>query len=110
MKHAAFSPRTFFISSVTMIVILAVGGWSLWSLAAAQYRHVIDGWIDSGRAAGYEISYKDRQVFGFPRHIIMRFTGLHWKNTDDIDFRTDDMDIQVTPWDWEHYEARFKGH
>jgi len=110
MKPAAFSPRTFFIAAVTMVVVLSVGGWSLWSIAAAQYRHVIDGWIDEGRTQGYQISYKDRQVFGFPRHIIMRLTDLHWRNADDIDFRTDDMDIQVTPWDWQHYEARFKGH
>ena len=100
MKPAPFSPRFFFVAATTAIVIFAVTGWSLWSLAAAQYRDIIDGWIVAGRAAGYEISYDSRQTFGFPRHIIMRMTNLHWRNADGIDFHTNDMDIAVIPWNW----------
>ena len=110
MKRFPFSPRTLFISVITAVVILAVVGWGFWSWAAAQYRHVIDGWVDEGRAAGYQISYDDRQIFGFPRRITMRLVNLRWKNADGIDFHTDDMDIVVTPWDWNDFDAKFKNH
>jgi len=110
MKPALFSPRTFFIASITSIVILTLVGWIFWSLSASQYRRVIDGYIDAGRAAGYQISYDDRKIFGFPRHITMRFVNLHWKNADGIDFHTDDMDLMATPWVWDDYDAKFKNH
>ena len=91
-----------------MIVVLAILTWGVWSLAASQYRHVIDGWIGAGRAAGYQISYDDRQIFGFPRRLTMRLINLHWKNADGIDFHTDDMDIVATPWHWDNFDAKFK--
>ncbi len=110
MKPFLFSPRKVFIRSVTAIVALGILGWLIWSLAATQYRRVIDSWIEEGRAAGYQISFDDRQVFGFPHHITMRFVNLHWKNADGIDFHTDTMDIAATPWDWQHYEVKLKNH
>jgi hypothetical protein len=110
MKPALFSPRRFFLVAIAAIVVLAVVGWAFWSLSAAQYRRVIDGWIDQGRAAGYQITYSDREIFGFPRRITMRFMNVHWKDTDGIDFHTDDMDVTVTPWDWENFDAKFKKH
>ncbi|MDE1900677.1 MAG: DUF2125 domain-containing protein [Alphaproteobacteria bacterium] len=110
MKPAAFSPRTFFITAVTVVVILSAAAWGLWLAAAAQYRHVIDGWITQGRADGYHISYDDRRIFGFPRHIVMRLSNLDWKNTDGIAFHADAIDIAVTPWNWHDYQARFKNN
>jgi Uncharacterized protein conserved in bacteria (DUF2125) len=110
MKPLLFSPRKVFIATITAIVTLTILGWGFWSLAAAQYRHIIDGWIEEGRNAGYQITYDDRQVFGFPRRITMRLVNLHWKNTDGIDFRTEDMDIVVTPWDWNLFDVKFKNH
>ncbi|MGB9152991.1 MAG: DUF2125 domain-containing protein [Alphaproteobacteria bacterium] len=110
MKRAAFVPRTLFIATITSIVVLAILGWGFWTLAASQYRRIIDGWVEEGRAAGYQISYDDRQVFGFPRRITMRLVNLHWKNASGIDFHTDDMDIVVTPWDWSDFDAKFKNH
>ncbi|MDE2028942.1 MAG: DUF2125 domain-containing protein [Alphaproteobacteria bacterium] len=109
MKPAAFSPRTLFIAAVTAVITLSVVGWGLWSVAAAQYRHVVDHWIEEGRAAGYHISYDSRYLFGFPNHVVMRLTNLRWANADGIRFHTDDMDIAVAPWDWTHYAAKFKG-
>ncbi|MFY9288365.1 MAG: DUF2125 domain-containing protein [Alphaproteobacteria bacterium] len=96
------------ISIVTAIVIVVVGWWGLWSLAAAQYRHVIDGWIESGRASGYEISYADRQLSGFPHEIVLRFSNVKWKNTDNIIFHADDIDIAALPWRWDVFDASFK--
>jgi len=110
MKPALFAPRTFFIATLTAILTLTVLGWSFWSLSAAQYRRVIDRWIEEGRQNGYEISYDDREIFGFPRRITMRLTNLHWKNADGIDFHTDSMDIIVTPWRWGDFDAKFKNH
>jgi hypothetical protein len=110
MKRAFFSPRIFFISSVIVIVTLTAIGWSFWTLAAAQYRRVIDGYIEGGRAAGYQITYDDRQIFGFPRRITMRLMNVHWRDADGIDFHTDDMDITVTPWMWSTFDAKFKSH
>lgn len=79
-------------------------------MSAAQFRRVIDNWIDQGRAAGYQISYDDRETFGFPRRITMRLTNIHWKTADGIDFRADAMDLIATPWDWKNFDAKFKNH
>jgi hypothetical protein len=110
MKPAPFSPRSFFIATLTAIVVLTVVGWVFWSLSALQYRRIIDGWIDEGRAAGYQISYADRQIFGFPRRLTMRLVDVHWRDADGIDFRADDMDIIASPWDWHSFDAKFKNH
>jgi len=110
MKPAPFSPRTFFIATVTVIIVLTVAGWVFWSLSAVQYRRTIDKWIEAGRAAGYQITYADRQIFGFPRRLTMRLIDVHWKSADGIDFRTDDMDIVASPWDWNSFDAKLKNH
>ena len=110
MKPARFSSRTLFIATITVIVVLTVLGWVFWSLSAMQYRRIIDGWIDAGRAAGYQITYTDRQVFGFPRRLTMRLINVHWRNADGIDFRTDDIDIVASPWDWNSFDAKLKNH
>ena len=110
MKLARFSPRTVFLTTMSVIAVVAMIGWIGWSVAVSQYRGVIDGWIEEGRAAGYQIEYSDRQTFGFPRRMTMRLIKLHWKNADGIDFYTDDMDIVATPWDWQNFEAKFKNH
>jgi len=110
MKPAFFSPRSLFVATLTVIVTLTILGWVFWSLAAAQYRRVIDGWIDEGRSAGYEITYDDRLIFGFPRRITMRLINLRWRRNDGIDFHTDAMDIAAMPWDWSNFDAKFKDH
>lgn len=110
MKTFTFTARSLFIAVATMAVTLSVGGWGLWSLAAAHYQATIDHWIDTGRAAGYRIHYETRQVFGFPHNITMRLHDLQWRNTDGIDFHADDMDIHITPWDLAHYQVKFKNH
>ena len=110
MKPAPFSPRVFFIATVAAVVILTLAVWIFWSLSAVKYRNTIDGWIDAGRAAGYQISYTERQIFGFPSHLTMRLVGVHWRDADGIDFRTDDMDIVASPWDWNSFDAKLKNH
>lgn len=110
MKPASFSPRTFFIAVSAAVFLLAIMGWSLWSVAAMRYRTTIDGWIEQNRAAGYQISYDDRQVFGFPRHIVMRLTNLRWKSVDGVDFRADKLDLSATPWLWTSFDVRLKGN
>ena len=110
MKLPLFSSRSVFLISLTTIIVLAIAGWGFWSFSAAQYRRVIDGYIEAGRAAGYQITYDDRQIFGFPRRITMRLVNLHWRDDDGIDFHTDDMDITVTPWLWNAFDAKFKTH
>lgn len=110
MKPFLFSPRVFFVTVITAIVAFAVLGWGFWSWASLQYRHVIDSWVEAGREAGYQISYDDRQVFGFPRRITMRVINLHWKNANGTDFRAADMDIVATPWNWHDFDVKFKNH
>lgn len=110
MKAVTFSPRTFFIAVSAAFLALAFLGWSLWSFAAMRYRAVIDAWVEENRAAGYQISYDDRQTFGFPRHIVMRLHGVRWKDADGVDFRAEKLDIAATPWLWTRFDIRFKGN
>lgn len=108
MKFPPLTIRNLSIMIGILLVVLAVAWWGLWTLAAAQYRHVIDGWIESGRAAGYNITYDSRRLFGFPRHVVFRFANVQWKNTDNIEFHADDIDIAATPWQWQNFDAKFK--
>ncbi len=93
-------------------VLLALTGmwWIAWLIAAHQYTATIDGWIEAGRKAGYEISYDDRTEFGFPRHVVLRFVNLRWKNADGIAFQAGDIDIGATLWQHQNFAAKFKGH
>lgn len=100
--------RKIIIATVTCVVILAVGWWGVWSIAAAQYRHVLEGWVDAGRRAGYVITYDGSELFGFPRHIVLRFKNVSWKNTDNILFHVGDIDIAALPWRWQSFDAKFK--
>jgi hypothetical protein len=102
--------RRTFIAIVTMLITLSLLWCVLWGFAAAHYRHVIQGWIDSGRGEGYQIDYSDQHLFGFPRHITMRFINVQWRNNDNIVFHADDIDISARPWQTHVFDARFKNH
>lgn len=81
-----------------------------WFVAVAQYHSVIDGWIATQRAAGYQVSYENRMTVGFPHHIMLRFDNLRWKNNDGILFSADHMFLSARPWQWQKFRAKFKGH
>jgi hypothetical protein len=102
--------RRTFIAALTVVTTLTLLWWGLWTMAATRYKSVLDGWIDGGRAAGYQISFDDRKLFGFPRHLVLRFVNLNWKNTNGIIFHADDIDIAAMPWQWQTFEAKFKHH
>lgn len=102
--------RRLFIAACTTIVITTVVWWALWSIAAGQYRRVIDGWIEQNRAEGYRITYDSRELSGFPRHVTLRFTNVNWRSNTNIGFHADDIDISAIPWQWENYEATFKNN
>jgi hypothetical protein len=82
----------------------------MWWVTANQYREVVEGWIEQGRTAGYQISFDHQRLFGFPNHITLRFDNLRWKNNDAITFTADHMDLSARPWKWEIYNAHLKGH
>ncbi len=110
MKKSFFSPRGVLLGLVAVLLALSLAGWAYWSLSALAYRHAIDRWIEEGRAAGYQISYDDRQMFGFPRHLTMRLINVRWRNADGIDFRAQAMDLLSVSWIGHTFEARFKNH
>lgn len=96
------------LAAIVAVIALPVVWWLLWQIAAAQYRGQIDHWIEEGRANGYVIDYDDRQQFGYPFRIILRFTGLHWRNADGIKFEASDIDIGALPWFTQDFVAKFK--
>ncbi len=91
-----------------MLVTLTVLWWGVWSIAAAQYRNVMDRWIDEGRASGYHITYDEHRLFGFPRRVTLRFSNVQWTNTDAIEFHADTIDIAAWPWQWQAFDVKFK--
>lgn len=97
-----------FLAGSIVLALLIVTWWCVWTLAVLEYQHVIDHIIDEVRGDGYEISYDDRRAFGFPNRVALRLTNLHWKNSDNIEFHTDDIDISSVPWMWRQFDARFK--
>ena len=110
MTFRHLSSRTLFVASAVAVVGVLIFWWILWSMAAAKYRDVVDGWISTGRAAGYEITYDEERLFGFPRRVVLRFTNVHWTNSDKITFHADDMDITARMGQWNRFEAKFKEH
>ncbi|MBV8548836.1 MAG: DUF2125 domain-containing protein [Alphaproteobacteria bacterium] len=96
------------MAAVLLVLALPFLWWTLWQIAAAQYRGQIDRWIEEGRANGYVISYDNRQQFGFPLRITLRYTGLHWRNADGITFEAGDIDIAALPWRTRDFTAKFK--
>lgn len=110
MKLSLSHIRHTLIATATCTVTITIVWWGLWTIAAAQYRHVIDNWIEEGRSQGYEIIYGQSELFGFPRHVVLRYTNVHWRNTDNILFQADDIDIAATPWRWHVFDAKFKNH
>ncbi len=93
-----------------LILVICVSWWTLWTLAAAQYRGVIDNWIKTGRDSGYHIEYDSGGMFGFPYHVVLRLTNVHWVDTSGINFHADLMDLSSMPWHWQIFDANFKGH
>lgn len=110
MKITLTHCRHTLIAAVTFIAAVTAIWWGLWLVAASQYKHVINGWVESGRADGYEISYEESELFGFPRHVVLRFKNVHWKDTNNILFQADDIDIGAIPWRWHKFTAKFKKH
>lgn len=96
---------------IAAISIIGLGLWiGIWFLAVLQYHRVIDGWVSTQRAMGYEVEYDNRMTVGFPHHIMLRFDNLRWKNTDNIIFKADHMFLSALPWQWQKFHAKFKGH
>lgn len=93
-----------------LVAASLVGGlWIFWFVGATRYQNAIDDWIKIGRSEGYEISYDQREQFGFPRRTVLRFTNVHWKNTDGIEFRAGDLDISADFWETRKFKVTFKG-
>lgn len=96
---------------IIAVTIASLGLWiSAWLWAVLQYHQVIDGWVSTQRAMGYQVEYDDRLTVGFPHHIMLRFDNLRWKNNDNIVFKADHMDLSALPWQWQKFHAKFKGH
>jgi hypothetical protein len=91
------------------LLVLLVAWWLVWFVGAFQLRSSINGWIEEGRNSGYSITYDNESLFGFPRHIVLRFTNLKWKNTDGILFNAGDIDIGAALWKKHYFTAKFKG-
>jgi hypothetical protein len=110
MRITPHSLRRITLAAILFLFVSIALWWGLWTLAASQFHASIDAWITSTRALGYTVAYDDRQSFGFPHHVVLRFTNLNWKNTDGITFHADRMDLSSLPWDKEVFDARFQGH
>lgn len=99
------------IGTIAFVFLLLIVLWvSAWIIGALQFRQVIDGWIENGRAAGYKITYDKERMSGFPHRIVLRFKNLAWKNTDQIEFHASDIDIIASPWQWQKFDADFRNH
>ena len=98
-----------FIVGIVLIAGVVSIGWLIWFVGATRYQDEIDRWMDVGRKAGYEIAYDRREQFGFPRHTVLRFVNLRWKNTDGVTFKAGDLDISADVWPTKNFTAKFKG-
>ena len=109
MTAKTFSLRRWSLLGLFGLALAGAGWWALWHLAADRYNARLDSWVAAGRAAGTLISWDDRRLFGFPRHIIMRIDNLRWQNTDGIVFQAANIDIGASPWQTRSFTVKFKG-
>ena len=110
MKLPLLTPRKIILGTAALFLALIFADYIFWSLAAGQYRRALDGWIEEGRAEGFQISFDEQKIFGFPSHITMRFVNPHSQSADGISFRTDSMDITASTWNWSNFSVKFKNH
>jgi hypothetical protein len=97
-----------------LIAFVALGLAAIWGgfwiVSALRYNKVIDGWIENQKAAGYDVSFDERRLGGFPLHVLITFDNLNWKNTDAIVLHADHMALRAKLWRWNIYDAKFNGH
>lgn len=100
--------RRFAVAAVMMLVTMLAIWWSLWMIAAAQYRDFLDNWIATHRAAGYEVTYADRDTEGFPRDISLHFSDFILRNSDGVKIHAHDVSLSTFPWQWHRFHAKLK--
>ncbi|MBN9888728.1 DUF2125 domain-containing protein [Salipiger abyssi] len=62
---------------LTLLVIAAALAWSAyWGWSAWAQRQAIKAWFEDRRAEGWEASYDDLSIQGFPNRLDTSFTGL----------------------------------
>ena len=109
MTFIDFTKRNGLIAGIVLVLGLIAVLWIVWFMGATSYQRVVDKWIATGRSDGYEISYDRREEFGFPKHTILRFTNVRWKNTDGVEFHAGNLDISADWWQTKNFKAKFKG-
>lgn len=109
MNFLIFAKNNRLIAGIILAVGLVAGLWIIWFIGATRYQAEVDNWIKVGRSEGYEISYDHREEFGFPRHTVLRFINVRWKNTNGVEFRAGDLDISADIWETRNFKAKFKG-
>ncbi len=100
--------RRFCIAAVVMFAAMALIWWAVWSIAASQYRDFINGWIETHRPAGYQVTYADQDIEGFPRLIVLHFSNLVLQNPDGVKIHANDVSLATFPWQWHHFDAKLK--
>jgi hypothetical protein len=110
VKFPPLSPKRAAAIAVVMIVGFSVMWWAVWQLAARQYRHAIDHWIEVGRADGDHVEFDKNRIFGFPHRVVMRLNNVRWNSADGMAFHADQMDLSATPWQWTIFDAHMEGH
>lgn len=100
--------NVFAVTTILASGVLSLA-WILWYMGATQYQSAVDKWVAIGRSEGYEISYDKREQFGFPHQTVLRFTNVHWKNPNGVEFHAGDLDISADLWQTKKFKAKFKG-
>lgn len=108
MKLIDFIKRNHYLAGIILILGVVSVGWLIWFAGATKYQSEVDRWIAVGRSEGYEISFDKREQFGFPKHTVLRFSNVRWKNTNGITFKAGDLDISAELWQTRNFLAKFK--
>ncbi len=91
-----------------LLLAMLILWWALWSIAATQYRNVIDSWIETEKSIGHQFDYDDRWTTGFPHRVALHFMNVRWQNADGIRMHADEATLSAIPWEWRIFDAKFK--
>ena len=97
------------LATICTFAILGVAAlWCLlWTVAASEYRHIVDGWLEAERGHGHVVSYDERTTGGFPHAVLLRFTNLSWSDTEGGRVKAGAITFTANPWRWRVFNIAF---
>lgn len=96
----------------SLVVLLAIGGWSVaWLQIADNVRGRVDGWIAARRAEGLKVDYSTIAVSGYPFrwHVTVTYPNMAGAGPTTWTWQGHAVEADLAPWKRREVPLRFPG-